>query len=236
LKGEKQMIQITGYPALGQGLQFLKNYVRQREEKGERTIVFSEDRLTLLAEQAICEELGGTFLTNVSTFARFLRRSGKTLSKQGSVMVIGKLLSDNAKELRCFSSRASARNGAQAVYEMISQLSASKVTPAMLEECEVEEGLLKDKLHDLALIYGKYLDFLRTNDYLDENSYLSLLPSAIYEDEKTIGASIVFLGFTSFTAQALDGVRAACERAKDVLGLLPAGKGGLYSNQAATAF
>ena len=75
------MIQITGYPSLDAGLEYLQKYVAAAEEAGERTVIFCEDRLTLLAEQTVCGALGGTFLTSVTTFARFLRYSGRTLSK-----------------------------------------------------------------------------------------------------------------------------------------------------------
>ncbi|MBP5242436.1 MAG: hypothetical protein J6Z36_01955, partial [Clostridia bacterium] len=230
------MLQVTGYPALQEGLEYLKTYVAAAEDRGEGVLVFCEDRLTLLAEQAICEAVGGTFLSSVTTFARFLRYDGKILSKQGSVMVIGKILTDHAAELACFSPRAGANNGAEAVYEMIAQLSASKVTPEMLEADDIEAGLLKDKLHDLALVYRLYGEFLVKNEYVDENGYLALLPEAIRSGEQTRGGNVVFLGFTSFTAQALDGVRAACECAENVLGLLPAGNAEIYSRQAATAF
>lgn len=230
------MIQITGYPALSEGLEYLKNYITAAEERGERTLIFCEDRLTLLAEQAICQAVGGSFLSSVTTFARFLRYSGKTLTKQGSVMEIGKILADNAENLKCFSSRASAANGAAAVYEMISQFAASKITPDALEIDTLEEGLLKDKLRDLSVVYRKYNDFLLENGYVDENGYLALLPAAIRESREINGANVVFLGFCSFTAQALDGVRASCERAGNVLGLFPAGKDEIFCNQAATAF
>lgn len=230
------MIRITGYPSLHEGLEYLKNYIVEAEENGERTVIFCEDRLTLLAEQAICAAVGGSFLSSVTTFARFLRFEGKMLTKQGSVMAIGKILAENADRLKCFSTRSGAANGAEAVYEMISQLAASKITPEGLNAEEIEEGLLKDKLRDLAVVYEQYMVFLHENGYVDENGYLSLLPAAIRENEETRGANIVFLGFCSFTAQALDGVRAACERGKNVLGLFPAGKNELYCGQAVSAF
>ncbi len=230
------MLQVTGYPTLHEGVEYLKNYVVQAEARGERVIVFCEDRLTLLAEQSVCQALGGSFLTSVTTFARFLRYSGKILSKQGSIMAVGKLLADNSKRLKCLSFGRGAKNGAAAVYEMLSQLFASKVTEEMLL-CEVAgDELLEDKLRDLSLLEGLYEEFLTKNGYVDENRYLSMLPDAIRQDKNIRGATVVFLGFSSFTAQALDGVRAACETANNVLGLLPAGNAEIYTQQAATAF
>lgn len=230
------VLQVTGYPALDEGMEFLKNYVRAAEERGERTVIFCEDRLTLLAEQAVCRAVGGTFLTSVTTFARFLRCSGKTLSKQGAVMAVGRILAKNEDKLTCLSFRGGMKSGAAAVYEMLSQLFASKVTGEMLLTALPEEGLLREKLRDLAFVYGEYENFLAKSGYADENRYLSFLPDAIRKDRTMPASNVVFLGFSSFTAQALDGVRAAADTAKNVLGLFPAGKAEIYANQAATAF
>ncbi len=230
------MIQITGYPSLDAGLEYLQKYVAAAEEAGERTVIFCEDRLTLLAEQTVCGALGGTFLTSVTTFARFLRYSGRTLSKQGAVMAVGRILARNEERLSCLNFRGGVRSGAAAVYEMLSQLFASKVTGEMLENALPEEGLLREKLKDLAFVFEEYEKFLRENGYADENRYLSFLPDALRADPSLREANVVFLGFSSFTAQALDGVRAAAETAKNLLGLFPAGSAELYSRQAATAF
>ncbi len=230
------MLQVTGYPTPDEGLEFLKKYVADAEERGERTVIFCEDRFTLIAEQAVCRAVGGAFLTSVTTFARFLRGRGKTLSKQGSVMAVGRILAENADKLTCLSFRGGVKSGAAAVYEMLSQLFASKVTGEMLENALPEEGLLREKLRDLALVCGAYEDFLDRTGCVDENRYLSLLPQAIRNDPLMRETNVVFLGFTSFTAQALDGVRAAAETARNVLGLFPAGRAEIYSNQAATAF
>lgn len=230
------MLRVTGYPVLREGLEYLKKYVAEAEETGRRVVIFCEDRLTLLAEQSVCRALGGSFLTSVTTFARFLRYEGKTLSKQGSVMVVGKILADNADKLKCLSFRGGIKNGAATVYEMLSQLYASKITGDMLLKNLPEDGLLQDKLRDLSLVYAKYEEFLTQNGYADESRYLSMLPSAVRSDKNIRGANVVFLGFSSFTAQAIEGVRAACETAENVLGLFPAGNNEIYTNQAASSF
>ncbi len=229
------MIAIKGYPTLDVGLNELKRYVAAAEERGKKVTVFCEDRLTLLAEKSVCEELGGSFLTSVTTFARFLSCEGKILSKQGSVMAIGKILAQNEDKLTRLAFRGSIKRGAQTVYETLSQLFASKVDGETLRGVPAE-GLLKEKLNDLALVYDEYEKYLHESNYVDENRYLSFLPTCIEKDENIRGQVVVFLGFSSFTAQALDGVKAACENAEDVLGLFPAGKEEIYCNQAATAF
>lgn len=230
------MAESIGYPSLKAGLDYLTRYILQREEKGEKTLVFCEDRLTLLAERAVCRARGGTFLSSVTTFARFLKADGRLLSKQGSVMVVGRIMSERAEELKCFSPRCGARYGAAVVYEMLSQLFASKITPEMLRSETAGDDLLADKLADLALIGEAYTEFLLRGGYIDENRYLSLLPDALRAASSLRETNVVFFGFSSFTAQARDGIRAAVECARSVLGLFPAGEGEIFTNEAERVF
>ena len=194
------MTKVIGAPTLNDALHALKEEIRRHEQKGEQTLVFCEDRLTLLAERAILEEVGGTFLTSVTTFARFLKGEERVLSKHGSVLEISALLAANREDLKCFG-----ENAAQAVYETIAQLSASRVTPAMLKESAEESGgVLKFKLLDLALIFEKYEEFLQAHGLLDENGYLALLPSRIRSDVAR-GTHVVFFAFQSFTRRRSQG-------------------------------
>ena len=66
------MIKSINCTALSVALEQLKKIVRENEDKGRRTVVFCEDRLSLVAERTVCAEVEGTFLTSVYTFARFL--------------------------------------------------------------------------------------------------------------------------------------------------------------------
>ena len=59
-------------PTLHEALRALADRIGRAEARGQRNLVFCEDSLTLLAERAVLERTGGTFLTEVTTFARFL--------------------------------------------------------------------------------------------------------------------------------------------------------------------
>ncbi len=225
------MTKILGAPTLDDALKALGGEVAEHEKRGERTLVFCEDRLTLLAERAVLKEVGGTFLAEVTTFARFLKGEERVLSKHGSVLEISALLSAHKGELKCFG-----ENAAQAVYETIAQLSASRVSPAMLRaSAEETQGVLCYKLFDLALIFEEYQKFLRAHALLDENGYLALLPEKIASDVAE-GTHVVFFAFRSFTRQALEGVRAAISRGLRVTGIFLAGRENFYTNEAAAAF
>ena len=223
------MTKIIGAPTLDDALSALGSVAAANEARGERTIVFCEDRLTLLAERAVLPA-GGTFLTEVTSFARFLRSDTRVLSKHGSILEFSSLLASLKEELVCFGASA-----AQAVYETVAQLFASRVAPAMLREsAERAEGVLRFKLLDLALLYEKYEEFLSERGLLDENGYLALLPERL--GAAVAEVNVVFFAFTSFTRQAQEGIRAAIGNARSVAGIFLAGRSAYYTNEAARVF
>ncbi|MBR7186335.1 MAG: PD-(D/E)XK nuclease family protein [Clostridia bacterium] len=228
------MTKIFDAPTLDDALIKLCEEIAENEARKERTLVFCEDRLTLLAERAILSLRGGTMLTEVSTFRRFLSRTEKaerrTISKQGSVMAIASLLAGYKESLGCFK-----RSAAQAVYETIAQLSASCVTEELLTRCaDKEQGVLARKLSDLSFLLGHYQNFLKERGLLDENGYLALLPRAIKE---ALGeTNVIFFAFPSFTRQAREGVRAAIEGARSVTGIFLSGDKEFYTKEASCNF
>ncbi len=223
------MTTVIGASTLRDALDALAQWAEKREREGGRNLVFCEDRLTLLAERAVLSRIGGTMRTEVTTFARFLSGEKRVISKQASVMAVSSLLR-TTEGLRVFGQRS-----AQAVYETLAQLSASCVdADALRMGAEETEGTLRGKLFDLATLFEKYNDFLRGRGLLDENGYLSLLPEKLSEELKDV--NVMFFAFPSFTRQALEGVRAACLNARSTSGILIAGEGEIYTNEAISAF
>ncbi|MDE6412073.1 MAG: PD-(D/E)XK nuclease family protein [Clostridia bacterium] len=215
---------------LQDALEALSEEIAKREAAGERNYIFCEDRLTLLAERAVLKKSGGTFLSEVTTFARYLKSEKPVLSKEGSVMKISELILKRKGD-GCFTG-----GSARAVYETIAQLSASRVDEgALLLAAESTDGTLKRKLSDLAYLLKEYNEFLNENGLIDENGYLSLLPDKI-ADGNLEDANVFFFAFPSFTRQALEGVRAAFLHAKSVTGIFLGGKESLYTEHALNAF
>ena len=225
---------------LSECMDVMADYVEKYELEGRKNIIFCEDRLTLIAERALTRRMGGTFFSSVTTFARFLQSDEKIISKQGSVMAIGGIMAtlQRQKALKCFTSVTAIENSARCVYETIAQLSASEVTPDTLQESAVllPNDVLKDKVCDLALIYREYTAFLQEKGYLDESKYLALLPERIRAEKSLHGANVFFLAFSSFTSQAMQSVRAAIEKATDVIGIFCGGQEEIYTNDARDLF
>ena len=215
---------------LQDALEALSEEIAKKEAAGERNYIFCEDRLTLLAERAVLKKSGGTFLSEVTTFARYLSSEKPVLSKEGSVMKIGELILKR-REGGCFTG-----GSARAVYETIAQLSASRVdADALLLAAESTDGTLQRKLKDLAYLLKEYNAFLNESGLIDENGYLSLLPDKI-ADGNLEDANVFFFAFPSFTRQALEGVRAAFLHAKSVTGIFLGGNEPLYTEHALHAF
>lgn len=225
---------------LSQCMEAMAEYAAAYEARGGRNIIFCEDRLTLIAERALVAKTGGTFRSAVSTFARFLNAEGRSITKQGSVMAVGKIMTGLQREgvLQCFTSSTSVGNNAKCIYETLAQLSASEITPEILREslALLPDDMLKKKISDLAAIYEGYDAFLRENAFLDESKYLSLLPNCIRNDAEMKDCNVFFLCYTSFTTQAAQAIRAALETAKNVIGVFCAGEEDIYANRAAQTF
>ncbi|MBQ8295415.1 MAG: PD-(D/E)XK nuclease family protein, partial [Clostridia bacterium] len=225
---------------LSECMDVMAEYAAAYEANGDKNLIFCEDRLTLVAEKALLRRTGGTFLSSVSTFARFLKTDARTISKQGSVMAVGEVMTRLQREnaLQCFTTAAGIGNYAKCIYETLAQLSASEVTPDVLKEslALLPDDTLKKKVHDLALIYEGYSDFLRENAFLDESRYLSLLPDCLKKTETLKDTNVFFLCFNSFTAQATKVIRAALEGAKNVIGVFCAGEEEIYANRGVKTF
>lgn len=234
------MIKILKAYTLSECMETMAEYVSAFEENGENNLIFCEDRLTLIAERAIVRRIGGTFQTSVTTFTRFLAGNKKTLTKQGSVMIVGEVMTklQREKRLQCFTSTSAVGNNAKCIYETLAQFSASEITPDILNQSIpfLQSDTLKRKLSDLSLIYEKYTEFLETSGYVDESKYMSLLPDCIKNDESIKNTNVFFLCYSAFTPRAMQAVRAVLENAKNVIGIFFAGEEDIYTNSALRSF
>ena len=226
--------------SLSECMETMAEYAAAYEAQGGMNLIFCEDRLTLVAERALLRRVGGTFRSHVSTFARFLKTDRKTVTKQGSVMAVGEVMTRLQREhaLQCFTSLSGVGNNARCIYETLAQLAASEITPDVLRASldVLPDDMLRKKVADLAAIYEGYDTFLKENDFLDESKYLSLLPHAIRTDGRLKGVNVFFLCYTSFTAQARETIRAVMETAANVVGIFCSGEEEIYANRAAEAF
>ncbi|MDE6691522.1 MAG: PD-(D/E)XK nuclease family protein [Clostridia bacterium] len=237
------MSRVYVVPCLSAGLEKFKEIVSAHSEKdgneGRRLVVFCEDRLSLVAERAVCEAVGGTFAVSVYTLSRFLTghtgQCENVLTAEGSAMAMRKLIEANRDRLQLFK-RLSAASAAQEVYDTVALLYSSKVSADDLSGIEADGKLLKRKLHDLELLYREYMQYLSERGAVDRNAYLRKLPDVINASPEIAGADIVFLGFQAFTSSVADCVRACMRTADNVYGVFIGGSEKKYVNEAWTSF
>ncbi len=202
-----------------------------------RNLVFCEEKVSLMTERVICSECKGSFNTDVYSFGNYLRAKKteiKTLSKEGSAMVVKRVLGEVAL-LKLNRAKTSL---APSMFELISQLKSANVTVSDAKTAaESSDGILSLKLHDIATVYEAYEKFLSDNGFEDQNSALLDLPNIIRGSEEIRRADVYIVGYTGFTAETLDVVRALVSTAKNVTAILPEGDNRFaFVNETADAF
>ena len=203
----------TEYTAIAEVVKLLGN---RPKDLSSRAVVFCSDQTAMMLESMICESLNGSFNTNVYSFGRFLRKYNNLenfLGKDGAVIAMRKVIS-KADGLKCFSNKSSGTL-AQNMYDLIAQLKSACVTADDLQGCNGKiDGILKNKVNDIALIYQNYEQAIK--GYYDDSELLSLLPETVKNSKELKGADVYFVCYDSWTKQAREGVKAIMEVAKSV--------------------
>ncbi|MBR2023861.1 MAG: exodeoxyribonuclease V subunit gamma, partial [Clostridia bacterium] len=233
------ILSVSAY-TLSECMDATAQYVTAYEQTGDYNVIFCEDRLTLIAERALTKALGGTFRTSVTTFSRYLQNHEQALSKQGSVMAVGNVMTklQNEGKLQCFTTLSGVGSYAKSIYETLSQFFASGIDADVLKEAaaNLEDDILRKKTSDLALILEGYNAYLQERNLFDESRYLQLLPEKIRADSALKNCNVFFLCYTSFTKQSCETIRAVCQNAKNVIGVFCGGEEDIYTNAAKRRF
>lgn len=186
----------------------------------KKYVVIVPDKYTLYAERRLFEG-GGAFDSEVVTFNRLISKCGcrpdSYISRFGAIMLLKKLLGDG-KELNCFKRSVQFAGFAEKMYDTISQLIASSVTPQMLTAdggSGGSSGALLAKTEDVKLIYQKYLQAVEGR-YVDASGLLKLLPRALEQSCYLDGAQVYVLNFDRLTALHREAINAIERRAKSL--------------------
>ena len=107
----------------------LINDLKEKSKDVKRpTVIFCEEKVSLMIERFLCYQLGGSFNTEVFSFGNFLRVNKNlpnVLTREGSSMAIKRILS--LTPLKCF--KNSKTSLAPTLYQLIIQLKSARVTP-----------------------------------------------------------------------------------------------------------
>lgn len=196
-------------------------------------VVVVPDRASMSAEQLLLSSLSGSFNVEVRTLRQYaneiIPQTAKYLSKQSGIMVLTKIIFDNAEKLVCYKKGIRNNGFVESAYEVISQFMYARIKADDISLDNLPSALLA-KMQDIKLIYGEYEQYL-TDGYVDSATRLNLLIDAIADSSKVKKSYFYFYDFESFTRQEQDiiqsltkhslGVTVACcvskEKSQDYL-------------------
>ncbi len=213
----QKIVSITG--------EVVKNLI----DSGKKCVVFSEDKITLSLEIEIASRLGGGFFdVEVLTFKRYISSKNsvsKVISKESSVMMIRKIITEVKSELSSFKRAVTTPNMALVLYELISQLESAKISPQDLQNlldngAELQPALLS-KIKDVITVYKEYDQRIKDMSLYDSNDYLSLMPDIVKNDESLKNSAVIIAGFQSVTRQRYDVFEALYKTSKSFHAVIP---------------
>ncbi|MCA1056419.1 helicase-exonuclease AddAB subunit AddB [Rossellomorea aquimaris] len=180
---------------------------------GDPIIYLVPDQMSFISEYELVNTpgLNGMIRAQVFSFTRLawkvLQETGGMsryhLSNVGLNMMIRKIIEENKEQLRIFTKASDKPGFIDHVEAMLTEFKRYCIAPSELGGLDQEEGqskALKDKLHDLELIYGKFEERL-FGKYIDSEDYFQLLADNIKKSELLKDAEIYIDGFHSFTPQ-----------------------------------
>ncbi|XXM73935.1 helicase-exonuclease AddAB subunit AddB [Lysinibacillus sphaericus] len=185
----------------------------RRQPNGKPIIYLVPDQMSFISEYELVNTpgLNGMIRAQVFSFTRLawkiLQETGGMsryhLSSVGLNMLIRKIIEENKDNLRIFSKASEKTGFIDHVETMLTEFKRYCVKPRELEDFKQEEGqskALKDKLHDLELIYEKFEEKLM-GKYIDSEDYFQLLADNVKNSGLLKDAEIYIDGFHSFTPQ-----------------------------------
>lgn len=196
-----------------------------------RNLVFAEEKISLMTERVICQGGKGSFNTQVCSFKKYLlgkKSFDNLLSKEASTMVIKSILRNlnefEGRKLVCFNKSKSTLSAS--IYELIILLKSASVSPSDVLRCLEQNGkslngMLKNKLNDIYIVYSAYEKYLSEHGLTDQSGQLSFLPAILREDETLPETNVFIIGYNGFTAQIRDIISIFIQSAKSVTAILP---------------
>lgn len=187
-------------------------------------IVIAPDRFTASVERGLISTLGieSTFGIEVMSFTRLASKLlgneiKKCLTPEGSVMLIGKVISDLQGELDYYGKVAMKEGFASELYAGLTALRNSGVSSQkLLEVSQKATSSIKAKTKDLAKIYSGYLQALE-GKHSDSTTRLYSLVELIKNNPSLVaGINFYCTDIYEFTAPQLDILR---ELARSALSL-----------------
>ena len=206
-------------------LEEIRREVRQKPW-GAPLILLVPEQATYQMEVALANtpDLGGTLRAQVLSFRRlgwrvFSETGGGQkvlISVIGKRMLLRRILLKHRLHLKAFARSATRPGMADLLAQAIGEFKTYRIVPEDLRKVKNTNGLLFDKVQDLALIYEEFQVALGQG-MRDPDDELSVLAEKIPYAPLLKGAQVWVDGFTGFTPQELEVLKIMIATADDVV-------------------
>ncbi|MCJ7840388.1 helicase-exonuclease AddAB subunit AddB [Lederbergia sp. NSJ-179] len=186
------------------------------EPVGHPILYIVPEQMTFLSENQLIHTpgLSGMIRTQVYSLTRLawrvLQETGgagrNRISSTGINMLIRKIIEEHKDELKLFKKASDKAGFIQHLETMMTEFKHYCIEPEKLAEKKAEFAfgtstrVLADKLHDLELLYKKFVQGLE-GKYVGTDDYLNLLAESIEHSSYLRNAEIYIDGFHNFTPQ-----------------------------------
>jgi ATP-dependent helicase/nuclease subunit B len=196
--GEKKAVQarfLLGPAGSGKTFRCLAEIraVLAASPEGSPLVLLAPKQATFQLERQLLADnaLSGYTRLNIFSFERLARfvldalnvpLPAGLLAEEGRVMVLRALLMRHESELKLFRPSARRAGFAQQLSQLLGELQQHQFTPAKLRALSARPDLrreLQDKLHDLALLFEAYTNWLTENKLQDGNRLLDVATESL---------------------------------------------------------
>lgn len=227
------MLRLILSPSVGGTAGYLYDTAASLASSGGEAVLIVPEQYSFAAERIVLERLGTadaqrvevlsfTRLTN-TVFNLVGRDKGKRLNEAGKILLMSRALEQCADKLTVYSKSADS----PAVVRELLRLNEEFCQCAISSEDMIsamnnmEDGLLKNKLADLSLVFSVYDSFV-SDGWLDESRSLTRLKDKIVESGYFKNKTVFFDSFRGFTAQEFGVIGKILTQADDVYAALTA--------------
>lgn len=199
-------------------------------------LILVPEQFTLQTQKDIVtmHPLKGTMNIDILSFMRLAYRifdetgkdSRKILEDTGKTMVLRKLVANKKEELKYFSQDVYKQGFAEELKSLISEIYQYSIRMEELDRvCDnlKNKDRLKDKLHDVKVIYEAFQEYLEGN-YIAAEEILEILMPAIGRSLLIRNSVICLDGFTGFTPSQYRLLTELLKYAKEVIVTVTIGK------------
>ncbi|MBO0993643.1 helicase-exonuclease AddAB subunit AddB [Bacillus sp. SD088] len=209
---------VIGRSGTGKTTMFL-NEIKEKlenEPNGHPILYIVPEQMTFLSETQLIHTSGISGMIRAQVYSltrlawRVLQETGgagrNRITSTGINMFIRKIVEDHKEELKLFKKASDKTGFIQQIETALTEFQHYCITPEELAEKKTDLAfgaatrVLADKLHDLELLYRKFIQGLE-GKHIGTNDYLDLLAESIKDSSYLKNAEIYIDGFHHFTPQ-----------------------------------